>query len=247
MKRVLISQLPTLKQSQELPEDEAHHLIHVLRISNGDTLECLNGKGQFSEAKAEFLGKGKVRVVALSDPKSNPKLLSQPITLEMSILKGDAMEWTIEKAVEIGVRQFVPLQTAHCVVQVDKKGPEAFQERWQKIADQALKQCGRLDRMVIEKPVSLELGMQRKTPIRLWLDENTRNDSPSLIEALGTVDGATLIQGVSFLMGPEGGWSERERDFLARQNSIRVSAGPWVYRAETAALFAASVIANSMR
>ena len=62
----------------------------------------------------------------------------------MAVLKGPSMEWVIEKSVELGVKLFIPVITDHTVVQFKSKGPEVFKERWQKIADQALKQCNRL-------------------------------------------------------------------------------------------------------
>ena len=67
------------------------------------------------------------------------------------MLKADAMSWAIEKAVELGVSRLTPVIADHCVVKLTK-GPTEFRERWQRIADQALKQCGRLERMTIEDP-----------------------------------------------------------------------------------------------
>lgn len=230
-----------------LPEDEAHHLLQVLRVRNGESLECLDGKGRRVKAVVDFQGKGKASVQAAGAVETDPKLMSVPIQLEMAIIKGDAMEWTVEKAVELGVRTFVPVQTAHAVVQIEKKGPKAFQERWQKIADQSLKQCGRLERMIVQEPVSLEELLMTKRPVRLWLDEAARATSPSMIEALNSAGASVITQGVSILVGPEGGWSDSERQFLTKSSLPSVSLGPWVLRAETAALFATGTVLSSMR
>lgn len=246
MKRILV---PEVKSSAPfaVPEEEAHHLIQVLRIRNGETVECLDGKGARLKVRIEFEGKGKATAVPQGEVERDPRLMSAPIQLEMAVIKGDAMEWTVEKAVELGVRTFVPVLTAHTVVQTDKKGPKAFQERWQKIADQALKQCGRLERMTVEEPVALEQLLTRKRPLRIWLDEASRATSPSMIEALHQAGASVITQGVSILVGPEGGFSEQERALLSRSSLPSVSLGPWVLRAETAALFATGTALSSMR
>lgn len=247
MKRVLIPALPTADKPIFLPEEEAHHLIQVMRVRNGETIESLDGKGAKMATVVELLGKGKAQLHSQGPAIRDPKLLSLPITLEMAVLKGDAMEWSVEKAVELGVKTFVPVLCAHAVVQVDRKGPEFYQERWQKIADQALKQCGRLERMEVQAPIALEILLTQKRPLRLWADEATRADAPHIFQALAQVDAKDRIAGVSILIGPEGGWSDSERALLSRSGCVSTSLGPWVYRAETAALFATSLVAASMR
>jgi 16S rRNA (uracil1498-N3)-methyltransferase len=247
MKRVLVPVLPTPEKPIHLPEDEAHHLIQVLRIRNGELVEALDAKGAKCDAEVELLGKGSARLLARSEILRDSRLNALPVILEMAVLKGDAMEWTVEKAVELGVRTFVPVLCAHAVVQVDRKGPAFYRERWQKIADQALKQCGRLERMEVREPIELELLLAEKRSLRLWADEASRAQSPHVFDALSTATASARVAGVAILIGPEGGWSESERAMLTRSECISTSLGPWVYRAETAALFATSLVAASMR
>jgi len=247
MKRVLVPTLPSQDKPTQLPEDEAHHLVQVLRVRNGERVEALDGRGAKVEVEVELLGKGKAQIHSRSAVIRDPKLLALPITLEMAVLKGEAMEWTVEKAVEIGVKTFIPVLCAHAVLQVDRKGPGFYQERWQKIADQALKQCGRLERMQVQTPIELESLLTEKRALRIWADEASRASSPHIFETLSRVDAAARIEGVSILIGPEGGWSDTERALLSRSSCISTSLGPWVYRAETAALFATSLVAASMR
>ena len=247
MKRVLINSLPANDRPVALPEDEAHHLIQVLRIRNGERIEALDGKGAKMTVEVEFLGKGKAQVHSRGESSRDPRLNALPVILEMAVLKGDAMEWTVEKAVELGVKTFIPVLCAHAVVQVDRKGPQYYRERWQKIADQALKQCGRLERMEVRDPIELASLLTEKRALRLWADEATRADSPHVFEALSKVDTPDRLRGVAILIGPEGGWSETERELLSRSDCRSTSLGPWVYRAETAALFATSLVAASMR
>lgn len=247
MKRVLLEKLPTSDRPIALVDEEAHHLMQVLRIRNGEMVEALDGRGSKMSVEIEFIGKGKAQAHSRSEAHKDPRLNALPIILEMAVLKGDAMEWTVEKAVELGVKVFVPVLCAHAVVQVERKGPQFYQERWQKIADQALKQCGRLERMEVQEPTPIESLLVEKRALRIWADEATRADSPTLFETLDRVEAAKRIQGVAILIGPEGGWSETERILLSRSECVSTSLGPWVYRAETAALFATSLVAASMR
>ncbi len=166
-----------------------------------------------------------------------------PVVLEVAILKGDAMSWVLEKAVELGVAEVVPVLAEHCVVKLDRKGPEAFMDRWQKIADQALKQCGRTERMTVSAPRT-PAELVRDTPaqhVRVWFDEGDRERTPFLGDWLRQNEPSVREAGaIRILTGPEGGWSDRERQILREVN--RLSLGPQVLRAETAALFGISVI-----
>ena len=253
MKRVLCEKLPEPHRPTVLSEAEATHLTRVFRLKDGDKVEAMDGKGHQAlvtlrtrggAARLEFLEKA---VTATSE--SNQLV---PVVLEMAVLKGDAMEWVVEKAVELGIGTLIPVVTAHTVVQLDKKGPEAFRERWQKIADQALKQCGRLDRLEIKTPVELEdLVAQTSQSPRLWCDEGAREKAGTLMgwlkgssELLGNSSEAQSSSPLHVLIGPEGGWSDLEREILTRSSqNIPVSLGPLVLRAETAAIFALSLVA----
>ena len=149
MRKVLVDAVTDKKQTLfPLHEDEVHHLLQVLRARQGDEIECLDGKGHIFIGKLQLLGKSHAQVERMSEVKTDLHKMASPIILEMACLKGDAMDWLIEKSVELGVKSFVPLLTDHTVVQMDRKSPEDFQKRWQKMADQALKQCGRLERKI---------------------------------------------------------------------------------------------------
>ena len=253
MKRVLCPKLPTPGHPVELPENEARHATQVLRLRDGDEIEAIDGKGNAVVTTLRVRG-GPVRLECSGNApvvRGSGRQEIVPVSLELSVLKGDAMEWVVEKAVELGVRRLVPTLTSHTVVQVDRKGPEFFQQRWQKIADQALKQCGRLERMEIHAPLGLEEVLLRsphsaKKP-RLWCDEAVAKDGEFLQNRL---NGLQNVDEVSLLIGPEGGWSQTERDRLLSPSSgagERVSLGPLTLRAETAALFAISLCVARFR
>jgi 16S rRNA (uracil1498-N3)-methyltransferase len=253
LKRILCPKLPRPGASVILSETEAHHALRVLRLRNGSQVQALDGNGNQVQATLKCHGERtelEYTDAALAQPCIENVL---PLVLEVAILKGEAMEWVVEKAVELGVKRLIPVLTKHTVVQMKSKGPESFQTRWQKIADQALKQCGRLSRMEIALPTEFEaLLTPDPTLTRLWCDEYGREKSPYLAKWIDE-NNSTLNQeslSLHILIGPEGGFSAIEREILLQENVSdvkRVHLGPAILRAETAALFAISVISSQMR
>ena len=254
MKRVLSSQLPAKGHPTQLGADESRHVLQVLRLRNGDPIEVIDGQGH--AVLARLLLRGKDAWVELDDrPELNPgpttidpaRAAVIPVVLELAVLKGDAMEWAIEKAVELGIQKLIPLLTAHTVVQMDRKGPEAFRERWQKIADQALKQCGRLQKLELALPIPLveylEAEPSHPSAPRLWFDESATHQAPDLALWLSQ---PRKLTGIRLLVGPEGGWSQIEKSLLS-PSTERISLGPLILRAETAALYGISLTSAYFR
>lgn len=240
-KRLLCTQLPSKEKPSLLNETEAHHAIVVLRLRDGEPIAALDGQGHQATVILRLI-EGPPRL-EYSEPHMTASTLARlPLTLEMAVIKGNAMEWCIEKAVELGVEKFFPILTDFTVIQIKEKGPGAFRERWQKIADQALKQCGRLYRMEVQLPIQLESHLQNfqeASITRLWCDETSRSAAPYLPHALN------FDRPLHLLIGPEGGWSPKEITLLSTHaHTHRTHLGPLILRAETAALFAVSVIAS---
>ncbi|MBC7692299.1 MAG: 16S rRNA (uracil(1498)-N(3))-methyltransferase [Methylotenera sp.] len=246
MKRLLCPTLPQPQQPVELSESEAKHATVVLRLGNGDAVELMDGKGKAVVGNLVVRGK-QVSVEFSKEILMGAAKQVVPFNLELAVIKGDGMEWAIEKAVELGVQTFTPVLTAHTVVQMDRKGPDAFQERWQKIADQALKQCGRFERMQVALPTPLEMLLSqspaRSERPRIWCDETSKDLAPPLTQWLQQ---HSEIEALSLLVGPEGGWSENERKLLA-STCQNVSLGPLILRAETAAVLTSSLVTAHFR
>ncbi|HTL11862.1 MAG TPA: RsmE family RNA methyltransferase [Bdellovibrionota bacterium] len=238
--RFLVDRLPAPGKPATLDEGEAHHARKVLRLGPGDRVMALDGQG--GAAWAEVLPGKEMRLGFVEPARGLVHDEVAPLTLEMAVIKADPYEWAIEKCVEMGVRRFVPLLTDRTVVKTGAKGPETFQRKWQKLADQALKQCGRLHRMTVEAPVELGVHLAREAATasepRIWCDEATAGDA-----AAPHLASLSLPSGARIAIGPEGGWSEGERTLLgAGAHHHRVRLGPLVLRADTAALYAASIL-----
>jgi 16S rRNA (uracil1498-N3)-methyltransferase len=246
LKRFLCESLPSPGRSIQLSESDSNHALRVLRLNSGDCVQLLDGQGNLGVGIVKIKKNGVwVELTNKIDGALSKGRGVYPIRLEAAILKGDAMEWLVEKATELGVSVIQPLQTDHTVVDTKKKGSKHFVERWQKISDQALKQCGRLEKLKVADVLSIEELLQkypsRAEEPRFWCLEN----SSSRLLNLALENRSTLL-GASLLIGPEGGFSDREKDHLKRMNeSDLVSLGPLVTRAETAALFGISLLRAS--
>jgi len=266
-RRLLCPKLPSPNSPVILSPEEARHARKVLRLRNGDRVEALDGQGHKIVAQLGSQGDETcLEWVAMEDGGSHSLERSGtetkdilPLDLEISVLKGDAMEWTIEKAVELGVHSLTPLITDHTVVQIQAKGEDYFRQRWQKIADQALKQCGRLNRLEIRSPQFFKAWL--KSPqlmaegqIRLWCDEAGIQEAPFLgTWALKNQDPLRNSH-LSLLIGPEGGWSRLEKEQLRGLSErsgdlswVRVHLGPSILRAGTAALSSVSILSAFVR
>jgi 16S rRNA (uracil1498-N3)-methyltransferase len=233
MKRFLVPELP-VSGEVVFPKEESQHAVQVLRVQDGETIEVLSGAGTGWLAKARIEGKNcraeKISEVAAREERAQVA----PLELILGIPKADSMEWILEKATELGIWKVTPLQCAHSVVKLERKGADAFLERWKKISDQALKQSGRLTRMVIAAPVTLEEWSRTPPTVPIfWAHERSHLKSPRL-ESVRTLPAALLI-------GPEGGFSDREIALLERTTGILpVSLGSWILRTETASIYGLS-------
>lgn len=239
MKRLICADLPSKGRPAILEEDEAQHATRVLRLRNGESVLAIDGKGREIAAKLILQGKRTLLEFLEESRCESPSTLPR-LVLEMAILKGDAMSWVIEKAVELGVDRLVPVFAERTVVQAKAKGDEAFLGRWKKIADQSLKQCGRLYAMEIDAPIQLDQlahGVKR-----FWFDENLAGTRFSWTQHFTEcfTEASEPLPEIRLLIGPEGGWSEKERQWLSSFGEAS-SLGPLILRAETASVFAVSV------
>ncbi len=259
-KRLLCPILPLPGQRVLLPENEGNHAQRVLRLRSGEEVEALDGKGHHIVGRLQMSDLGvHLEYVSLiqDDDRKRGGLAVVPVVLEMAILKGEAMEWVVEKATELGVRSLTPVVTDHTVIQIKNKGPEFFQERWQKIADQALKQCGRLQGLKVGVPLALtdllKTRLNSTQSGRVWCDEQKAQGGSSSLAEWILKNPLSPTHEVRILIGPEGGWSQNERALLEKlssesgQDAIPLSLGPLVLRAETAALVTMSLISSFMR
>jgi len=221
-----------LKAPGEVSLDDApaHHLARVLRLREGDTLTVFNGRG--GEWDAQFIGKRRVLLVAFDAVERESPLR---VTLVQGVSSGDRMDYTVQKAVELGVAAIQPLLTKKGVVRLEGIRASARVEHWRKIAIAACEQCGRN-------------RIPDVLPLIDFRDYRPNGDGPRLLlSAQGESIRAMKIEsGTTIAAGPEAGLAPDEHEALERAGFVRTSLGPRVLRTETAALAALAAL-NALR
>jgi len=212
------------------------YLRDVLRLRVGDAVELFDGAGTAAsaqltrvEADGAALSVGEVRQVASGAVR---------ITLAQGLPKSDKLELVLQKAVELGATALVPLACERSIVKLD--GPKAVERvaRWQKIADEAARQCGRADTLQVLPVQSLRSFVAQPSAVdevRLLLDEEER--TVRLRDRLVDASAHHLL-----LVGPEGGLARSEVEAARAGGYQPVTLGPRVLRTETVGLAAISVV-----
>lgn len=208
--------------------DEAilHQWVKVLRIAAGDEVILFDGKGKEALYQIIDLSKHNASVVRVRmlDPLSPPK----PLALLWALLKKDKNEWVLQKGVELGVTHFVPMITER----TEKTGFPL--ERAQKIVIEAVEQSGRGDIPNIKDPrVIYEVIQEMRED---WMIVALDQEGGSFADLCKTSE-----KPVAILVGPEGGWSPRERTMFKMEKYPIVTLGKHTLRAETAAIIGPAV------
>jgi 16S rRNA (uracil1498-N3)-methyltransferase len=213
-----------------LDDAPAHHLARVLRLREGDELTVFNGRG--GEWNAQFVGKRRVRLVAFDAVERESPLR---ITLVQGVSSGDRMDYTVQKAVELGVAAIQPLFTKRGVVRLEGTRASARVEHWKRIAIAACEQSGRNRVPEVLPLIDFHQYRPEGTGARLLLSAQGES-----IREMKMERGATIAA------GPEAGFAPEEQAALERAGFLKASLGPRVLRTETAALAALAAL-NALR
>jgi 16S rRNA (uracil1498-N3)-methyltransferase len=210
-----------------LTPEAIHYLRDVLRLGTGAEIELFDGGGGAYPARVEegFAG------LALGPRREvRPQL---ELWLLVALAKGDKMDLVVQKATELGVTQVCPLAAERSIVRLEPGRGAARAGRWRRIAAEAARQCGRADVPEVAEPASLAVALA-KVP-----GEFARFVFHPGGEPLGP--GPEQV-GVAAVVGPEGGLSPAEMEICETAGARRISLGPRVLRAETAAVVATALL-----
>ncbi|WP_295973192.1 16S rRNA (uracil(1498)-N(3))-methyltransferase [uncultured Xanthomonas sp.] len=217
-----------------LPEDVANHLLRVLRLREGDPCVLFNGDG--CDYPAELLQAGKrnasVRIGA-AQPVDNESPLA--ITLLQGVARGEKMDLILQKATELGVAAIVPVWAERTEVKLDAARVDKRVAHWRSVVISACEQSGRARVPQLSAPLALADAARAAadSPCRLILDPQGEQRLRSL--TIG-VAAATIA------IGPEGGWSPRDRTTLEAAGFVGLRLGPRILRTETAGLAAIAAL-----
>ena len=225
---------PEQLQSERATLDEAahRHLIKVLRLGAGATIQLFDGQGCEVEARIEAVGKSSVDVSLGERRQLRPPACT--VTLIQAVPRGERMDLIVQKTTEIGVARIVPVLSQHSV----SKPPPGRTRRWQTIAEEAARQSGRADVPMIEEPVARAAALAsrggRADESRFLLWEGERTESLHRGLAGGPAH-------VALLVGPEGGFAPTEVEACIQAGFRSVGLGPRILRTETAAIVAVAL------
>lgn len=237
MKRVKRFFLPReigQKSAIRIQGDELHHMIHVLRSKEGEMVEIFDdsGRGYLAEIKNIQKKFAELYIIrAIERPSESPLR----IVLLPSVIKRDKMELIIQKATELGTSEIIPLMAQRSIIKKEVAG--RWVERWQKIAIEASKQSGRLRTPQIKKPLDFDrLPALKEGEVGLILHFSQES------RRLGDIQIREDEKAIVILIGPEGGWDEREVTMARKKGFIPVTVGPRTLRSETSAIIIVALV-----
>jgi 16S rRNA (uracil1498-N3)-methyltransferase len=223
------------RDSVVLTGTDASHICTVLRLQTGDKIQVLDGKGslylvQLADVKAKLV-KGEI----ISSEKVNTE---SPLTIYLgqSLIKGNKFDVVLRKSVELGVKTITPLMTERTVVKSDGNKKII---RWQKIAEESCKQCGRssipkVSESIIKLDVFCQQGSEADLKLMFWEFES--------VNGLKDINPEKTPSSVSVLIGPEGGFTIEEVETARSHGFQTVGLGPRILRADTAPLVVLSLL-----
>lgn len=228
-----------LADTVEITGSDAHHLMHVMRAKAGQQIILVDDANQVARMEMTAFREDAVTLTLLERLEADTE---SPIDLILAqcLLKSDKMDMVVQKAVELGAVGVIPVRSQNCVVRYDAKKAAARQQRWQKIADEAAKQCGRTALLEVA-PVTdikslLESENGQQDSVLVFFYEN--EDQQTVKDYLQKITARRIV----LLVGPEGGFSLEEAKVVEEAGGKSVTLGPRILRAETAALTAMSVV-----
>ena len=214
------------------PEDE-HHLLHVMRMRQGDEIEVVaNGVLYLCNIGST----NPLTIYAVHEIETDVEL-NADVTLLFALTKGDRTDLVVQKATELGVKRIALIQSERTVVRYEEKDIAKKCARYQKIMKEASEQSHRL---IV--PEMMGIFNLKKLPKEVFSDLNYVGYEKDASDVNGMFANFDKKKSITILIGPEGGFSEEEINNLVKQGFIRTSLGKRILRAETAAMYALSVI-----
>ena len=212
-------------------KSDCNHIQNVYRLNVGHELRIIDGEYEYFTEITQ-ISKKEVSVKIL-EKKEDSYSLNVSIDVAMGILKNDKMNLAIQKLTEIGVNKIIPLKTERVVVKINEK-----KEKWDVVVRETLKQCRGIKFTEITPVKKLAEVDYSKYDKIIFAYENS-DESKSLSEIIEKED-----KNILYIIGPEGGITQEEVDFLKNSKAMEISLGKRILRAETAAIVVCGIIAN---
>jgi len=223
--------------SVELPEDEAEHLVRVLRLGVGDEVEVFDGRGGSWRAEVVQAGKKSAAIRAL-EPVPAARELNVQLTLVAGVLKGDKMDDVVRDAVMLGVAAIQPVVSERAETSMAAMARSGRVARWQRIAVSSAKQCGR----------AVVPSIHPAMPLDWYWSEDTAAVRLMCVEPAAALGEVCSVQSVArppaghVIVGPEGGWTVPEVAAAHDSGAILMSLGSRTLRADAVPIVALTAL-----
>lgn len=229
------------KESQEssdvlLEGEEHHHLSRVARIKPGENVYLFDRQGSDYLARVEEVGKTSTRLSILEKrPRKDEKT---HVTLAQALIKAKNLELVLQKATELGMSEFFPVISSRSIIKIGDN-PEKKVQRWRRIVLESSKQCGRSVVPRIHTPSDLSTFFrQTDCDRKIFFHGKGGAYLKDLLAHLHPPSSVVL------LIGPEGGWTEREEQDIVGRGFEAISLGPLTLRSETAAIASLAMVSH---
>ena len=216
-----------------LPEDAAAHLLRVLRLQAGDACVLFNGDGHDYDARIVAIGKRDARAEIVGARRIDNESPLR-IALLQGIARGEKMDWILQKATELGVARILPVNSERSEVKLDAQRADKRLAHWREVVVSACEQSGRATVPDVAAPQALAQAAASREGRSFILD-------PFAGTSLAALHGIEL-RACTLAIGPEGGWSPRDREQLVAAGFEGLRLGPRVLRTETAGIAAISAL-----
>ena len=217
-------------QNVTLSLEETRHLRDVLRLREGAEIHVFDGFGREYLCAVEKIAKRETNLKIINEVQPFAPESILDLTLAVALLKGEKFDLAIQKAVELGVKKFVPLNTIRADVKI--KDGEKKLERWRKIIIDATKQCGRAALMEIDAPIDFEKFISSAKGTKVLFAEKDGERFSDIKSA----------ENITALIGSEGGWENTEIEIAREKGFQIITFGGRILRAETAVISITAVL-----
>jgi 16S rRNA (uracil1498-N3)-methyltransferase len=221
---------------------EAHHAVRVLRLKHGELVSVLDGIGNEFICTVDEVSRNSVTLsISIKNFVPAPPC---SITLLVAIPKGKIIESIIQKSVELGARQIVPLLSERVITRLDEREREHKREQWQQVAIEAIKQCGAawLPKIVAPMEIAKFLAQNDKFDLSFVGSLQTERHHPRKIISGFEKANSRLPKSAAIWIGPEGDFTLDELKTIQNSGALPITLGNLTLRVETAAIYCLSFL-----
>ncbi|MBF0199838.1 MAG: 16S rRNA (uracil(1498)-N(3))-methyltransferase [Desulfamplus sp.] len=245
MHRFHIDITATVGSRISIKGNEARHMINVLRLSKGDEVQLADGRGNHYLARIENVSKGEADLAILGTATMEAESPVH-ITMAQGVLKDKKMDTILRHLTELGIVEWHPFFAKRSVPSPVPEKDKARLERWERIARESMKQCGRSLLPEIHPPCSFNelMTLSDRYDEKIIFSETSEYPIDILKEKHCSNHGAVPWVKIIAMIGPEGGFTKEETSVAVERGFSSFSLGPRILRAETASIAACALIQN---